>query len=231
MIKVLDHGYVELLRVCGADSDIISAARMSTGGDFRGWGPREDGSAGDEKLLSYLWRHGHLSPFEQVSLTFEIQLPIFVARELMRHRVVSFNEMSARYVPLPDLNYIPTVERLMMHSKTNKQAGVVAGAAELTEREAERFRIALFHQYAAAQDQYEYALQAGVPKELARAVVPVGRFTRVCATSNLRGWLSVLQQRLHKDAQWEIQEYARAIGSCVSEHFPRTWALFEEGLQ
>lgn len=191
---------------------------------------RDDSFAGDEKLLRYLWENKHHTPFEMAGFTIEVQAPIFVFREWHRHRVpFSYNEMSARYTPLPDLAYIPTVERLMLGSDgKNKQAGTVSGAAVLTVEEAERFRVSLKHAYYDAEDLYRYALEAGIPKELARVHLPVGRYSRMRASSNLRGWLNFLALRAHPAAQWEIRQYAEAVGRIVAERHPRTWALFQE---
>src|SRR5690606_17419484 len=128
-MKVLDHGYVRLVEAWGSDERIIEAARMSTGKGFLGWGPKEDGKPGDEKLLRYLWEHKHATPFEMAGLIVEVQAPIFVLREWHRHRTQSFNELSARYVPMPDLDYMPTVERVLMPPDgKNKQAGRIGGA-------------------------------------------------------------------------------------------------------
>ena len=185
---------------------------------------------GDEKLLRFLWVNKHQTPFEMAGLTVEVQAPIFVFREWHRHRVpFGYNEMSARYTPLPDVNYIPSVERLMINAgTTNKQAGTIGGAEELTETRAEWFRAELAKVYAEQQTIYELALGAGVPKELARIHLPVGRYSRMRATSNLRGWLGFLALRMAPGAQWEIRQYANAVGSIVAEKFPRTWALFLE---
>src|SRR6185295_451000 len=97
---VLDRGYVRLVDVWGSDRTIIEAARMSTGKGFLGWG--DEGKPGDEKLLRFLWENKHATPFEMAGATFEIEAPIFVFREWHRHRTQSYNEMSARYTPLPD---------------------------------------------------------------------------------------------------------------------------------
>src|ERR1700689_3525097 len=141
-IDVLDRGYLSLVESWGSDEAIIEAARMSTAKGFLGWGPvwkcrdcdslgaPEDGkhsycaksgdamhhwekSTGDEKLLRFLYENKHSTPFEMAGLTVEVQAPIFVFREWHRHRTQSYSEMSARYTPLPDTNYIPTVERLL----------------------------------------------------------------------------------------------------------------------
>src|SRR5688572_6641423 len=187
---VLDHGYIQLIETWGSDERIIEAARMSTGKGFLGWGPKEDGSPGDEKLLAFLWNNKHATPFEMAGLTIEIQAPIFVFREWHRHRTQSYNEMSARYTPLPDMNYMPTIERLMLNSLTNKQAGRVAGADDLTLENAAKFRRMLMEQYTKAQALYDWALQCGVPKELARVHLPVGRYSKMRASANLRNWLA-----------------------------------------
>jgi thymidylate synthase (FAD) len=187
---------------------------------------------GDEKLLRYLYASTppHTSPFEFGGLIIELQAPIFVFREWHRHRTQSYNEMSARYTPLPDLNYIPTVERLMINaSKTNKQAGTVADAAELTIEGAEAFRLELANEYKRQEDFYQRSLAAGVPKELARVDLPVGRYSRMRAQANLLNWMKFLTLRMDKNAQWEIRQYANAVGDLIAEAFPRTWELFVEG--
>lgn len=185
---------------------------------------------GDEKLLRYLYENNHATPFEMAGFTVEVQAPIFVFREWHRHRVpFGYNEASARYAPLPDLNYIPTVERLMANGGSNKQAGLASGAQALTEESAERFRRELAGNYEAIEIEYQLALKSGVPKELARILLPVGRYSKMRATGNLRGWLSFMALRSAPNAQYEIRVYSDAIGQLVKHLFPRTWALFSEG--
>jgi len=182
---------------------------------------------GDEKLLRYLYEHKHATPFEMAGMIIEVQAPIFVFREWHRHRTQSYNEMSARYAPLPDLNYIPSMERLMRGASLtgNKQASGMAGT-NLKESAAENFRTALTIQYQKAEFLYQEALTAGVPKELARSILPVGRYSRMRASANLRNWLAFLTLRMAPEAQWEIQRYADVVGGFIAEKFPRTWALF-----
>jgi thymidylate synthase (FAD) len=226
--RVLDHGYVKLIETWGSDERIIEAARMSTNKGFNGWGTEE--APGDEKLLGYLWRNKHATPFEMAGMIIEVQAPIFVFREWHRHRTQSYNEMSARYTPLPDLNYLPSAERLMINAGgTNKQAGTVAGADVLTEQNAHAFRMRLTGVYEAQQELYERALADGVPKELARVHLPVGRYSRMRASANLRNWLAFLSLRLESGAQWEIRQYAHAVGDLVARTYPRTWELFCAG--
>jgi len=232
-IDLLDHGYIELVEHWGSDERIIESARMSTGKGFLGWGPKEDGGPGDERLLRFLWENKHSTPFEMGGATVEVQAPILVFREWHRHRTQSYAELSARYTPLPDVNYIPSTERLLLGSDgKNKQAGTVKDAAVLTEEGARNFQEGLRQQYAAAESLYRSALDAGVPKELARAIVPVGRYSRMRATANLRNWLQFLALRMAPGAQWEIRQYANALGERIlAEIFPRTWTLFAETLK
>ena len=258
-LPLLDHGYVSLVESWGSDERIIEAARMSTQKGFEGWGVeqtctncigsgREPGfgpnhncrscggrgvrieQPGDEKLLRYLWTNQHSTPFELAGAVFEIQAPIFVFREWHRHRTQSFNEASARYSPLPDLNYVPTVERLLSGGgHLTKQAASAAGAPKLDELGAKCWQSMLDEQYANAQRVYEVALENGVPKELARLILPVGRYSRMRASANLRNWLGFLTLRLAPQAQWEIRQYAEAVRGLLAPLFPRTLALFDEG--
>lgn len=220
---VLDHGYVELVESWGSDERIIEAARMSTAKGFQGWGTEQQ--PGDEKLLKFLYTHKHMTPFEMGGMTIEVQAPIFVFREWHRHRTQSYNELSARYTPLPDVNYIPSVERLMLQGGTNKQAQGTGNT--LHENEAITFQQDLQRAYTEANIQYQHALHVGVPKELARLIVPVGRYSRMRASANLRNWLQFLSLRMDEAAQWEIRQYANAVAAFVAVRFPRTYSLFE----
>lgn len=250
--KVLDHGYLRVVETWGSDERIIEAARMSTAKGFLGWGPKcthcgllesekKDGwnntcleghdfkGPGDEKLLAYLWNNQHATPFEMAGMIIEVQAPIFVFREWHRHRTQSYNELSARYTPLPDVNYVPSIERLLMNANgSNKQAGTVSDAAVLTHEGAMAYQLALKLQYKSAQDFYDLSLKGGVPKELARVHLPVGRYSRMRASANLRNWLSFLTLRSEKNpgAQWEIRQFANALGVYIAKAFPQTWKLF-----
>lgn len=226
-VALLDHGYLRFIEGWGSDRSIIEAARMSTNKGFLGWGNAK--APGDEKLLRFLYRNQHNTPFEMGGLVVEVQAPIFVFREWHRHRTQSYNEMSARYTPLPDLNYVPSVERLLLNSKTNKQAGTAEGAAELTPKGAADFRRELNVSYKASQKLYESALKRGVPKELARVHLPVGRYSRMRASANLRNWLAFVTLRSAPNAQWEIRQYSLALEKILAKRFPRTMALFAEG--
>lgn len=222
MKPVLDHGYLKLIESWGSDERIIEAARMSTGKGFNGWGV--PGTPGDEKLLAYLYEHKHMTPFEMAGMVIEVKAPIFVFREWHRHRTQSYNEMSARYISLPDENYVPTIERLMMSGGANKQAQ--SAGKVLSEEDAKIFRENLKDAYHACEAVYQIGLNWGVPKELARLPVPVARYSRMRASANLRNWLQFLTLRMDPAAQWEIRQYANAVGGLIAEKFPYTWELF-----
>lgn len=249
-VKVLDHGYIKLIESWGSDERIIEAARMSTDKGFRFWGPRysclcgliseqytpkpEDRCMqcdqhfavvnGDEKLLAYLYNHKHMTPFEMAGMIIEVQAPIFVFREWHRHRTQSYNELSARYTELPNIFYLPSLERLMNSKKgiKNKQ-GSESG---FTEAEAFAFRNVLATQYSHARDKYEYLLQLGVSKEIARLVIPVAQYSRMRASANLRNWLAFLTLRMDPTAQFEIRTYAFEVGKLIGKIFPKTFDLF-----
>lgn len=219
-IEVLDHGYIELITSWGSDEVIIEAARMSTGKGFQGWDK-------DEKLLSYLWKNKHTTPFEMGGMTIEIQAPIFVFREWHRHRTQSYNEMSARYVPLPDVNYVPTRQRVIDGAKNiaNKQA---TGIQPLLSEAIEDWQKAILAAYDALENTYQTGLSLGIPKELARIILPVGRYSKMRASANLWNWLRFLKLRLDSHAQYEIREYAKVVSDILTLQFPKTMKLFTE---
>lgn len=258
-IAVLDYGYCELVEVWGSDESVVCAARMSTGKGFLGWGGNEVCSecgrekddptlprfcttncdyhswalspAGDEKLLRYLYEHKHATPFEMAGMVIEVKAPIFVFREWHRHRTQSYNEMSARYIPLPDENYFPDIENLLNRAHTaldaaNKQARTASAGPMLQREVAERDLADLFVYYEQGQFLYNRFLMHGWPKEIARLPVTVARYSRMRASANLRNWLAFLTLRCAPQAQWEIRQYANAVASLIAECFPRTYELF-----
>lgn len=223
---VLDHGYVQLIESYGSDERIIEAARMSTSKGFLGWGTPEE--PGDEKLLRRLFmsRPQHATPFEMAGAIIEIQAPIFVFREWHRHRTMSYNEMSGRYTVLPDLYYIPSIDRLLAakQSTTNKQGseeGLGLYAATKIQRILERT-------YMECRKQYQEFIDMGVSREIARLCIPVAQYSRMRAHANLRNWFHFLTLRTHPAAQWEIRQYANIVSEILQEKFPRTHELFVE---
>jgi thymidylate synthase (FAD) len=252
-MNLFDHGYLNLITTWGSEEQIIEAARMSTNRGFKGWGgercpecgktdagkkyPAPSCSVckgtgftlGDEKLLRYLYEHKHMTPFEMAGMTIEVQAPIFVFREWHRHRTQSYNELSARYTPLPAMDYMPTIERCLMVSGTNKQAAPKEGTEALTHETVLDWLEMLAALYEHAERVYQGGLQRGIPKEVARLSVTVGRYSRMRASANLRNWLQFLTLRMDAHAQYEIQMYANALGELMAKAFPRTWDLFLSG--
>jgi len=188
---------------------------------------------GDEKLLRTLWTNEHGTPFEMAGITIEVQAPIMVFREWHRHRVpFGYNELSARYTPLPDFDYVPSIERVVEGAKNagrNKQAQAVEAAPTIGEVSTREWLDELTQAYQHCERVYQSGLKRGVPKELARLIVPVGRYSRMRATGNLRGWLAFLKLRDAKPAQHEIRVFAKAVHVLLTGLFPRTLALFDEG--
>jgi thymidylate synthase (FAD) len=184
--------------------------------------------SGDEGILKFLFNSNppHATPFEFAGLVIEVQAPILVFREWHRHRTQSYNEMSARYSPLPNLNYRPIIDRFFMVDPKNKQAQAIEGAQLLTHEAALAWLELLDSAYERAEMVYQHGLRIGIPKEVARVCVPVGRYSRMRAHTNLRNWLAFMTLRFHPKAQWEIQMFAMAVGQILEQEFPRVFELF-----
>lgn len=244
-IQVLDHGYVEFIEAWGTGKSgdiqrsnydpnytdyevgIIEAARQSTSDGFVSWEPYKDHPKGDAGLLEFLYKNKHETPFEFAGMVIEVQAPIIVFREWHRHRTQSYNEMSARYTPLPDLYYEPTLARVSMDGGKNKQAqGINVAVADVNA--ADDFLGILRDTYTFSELAYQRALLDGIPKELARLVMPVGHYSRMRASANLRNWLAFMTLRCDERAQWEIRQYANTIATLIAKTFPRTYALFNK---
>lgn len=180
---------------------------------------------GDEGLLQFLFngKPQHATPFEFAGVIIEVQAPIFVFREWHRHRTQSYNEMSARYAPLPNVNYQPSLARCRPPETKNKQQ---QGISEFDEAGAAQWLAEGEALYQKLEEHYQRGLAVGVPKEVARIRIPVGRYSRMRASANLRNWLGFMTLRSDPGAQLEIRQYAEAVGVILSNCFPRTWSLF-----
>jgi thymidylate synthase (FAD) len=196
---------VELVRISGSDIDVVNAARVSFGKTVTELTER------DAKLINYLMQHDHTSPFEHNQLSFRIKTPIFVARQWMRHRMNSYNEISYRYVKAPLEFYKPKQWRYQ--DAVNRQASY--GAFENPELDA-TYQNALN----TAMQAYETLLNHDVCRELARGLLPVCTYTQFIFTCNLHSLTHFLRLRLHAGAQWEIQQYAKALLKLALPHFP-----------
>lgn len=199
-IDVLDHGFVRLVDSMGSDLAVVRAARVSYDAAWRSG--ENEGS--DERLIRYLWKNRHTSPFEAVEFQFEVKAPIFVLRQWHRHRTWSFNELSARYRELPEEFYVPDPAQIGVQSTSNKQMRE-AGAVDRTSPG--MIRLACEGSFSI----YRGLLARGVPRELARSVLPVATYSHMFAKVDLRNLLSFLDLRLHEHAQYEIRVYAEAM--------------------
>jgi thymidylate synthase (FAD) len=211
-IDVLDHGYVRLVDSMGSDLSIARAARVSYDA---AWRAGED-QGSDAKLIGYLWRNHHSTPFEAVTFTFEIHAPIFVFRQWHRHRTWSYNELSARYRPLPEVFYVPDPAQVGVQSTNNKQGREVG--AELSERQEQV--VALKEACAASFRTYNKLLVAGWPRELARSVLPVNTYSHMFATVDLLNLFKFLTLRCDGHAQYEIRVYADAMRELIRPIVP-----------
>jgi len=215
---VLDHGFVRLVDYLGGDARIVQAARVSYGEGTKGL--RED-----RALIDYLLRHAHTSPFEQVVLTFHVKMPIFVARQWLRHRTARLNELSGRYSVMRDEFYVPAPDEVRYQSTANRQGG--SGAAvpdELRERVAETLAAGQRLSYAA----YEGLLADGVARELARVNLPLSLYTEMYWQIDLHNLFHFLRLRMDWHAQAEIRAYGDVLARCARAVAPLAYEAFEE---
>lgn len=219
-IDVLDHGFVRLVDSMGSDLSVVRAARVSYDA---AWRAGED-QGSDEKLINYLWRNKHSTPFESVVFTFEVKAPIFVFRQWHRHRTWSYNELSARYKELPEEFYVPKPEQVGEQASGNKQCRTVSGQS--TDMGVSAADIIKAHSELSF-DTYRVLLNKGVPRELARSVLPVNTYSHMFCTVNLLNLLKFITLRDHGHAQHEIQVYARAMKELVTNIVPVTMKAFD----
>jgi thymidylate synthase (FAD) len=232
-MKILDHGHIELVDSMPAseptgapslwglgDQRVVDAARVSiSGNEVR---PTSE----NEKLLRYLLANAHTTPFETVRFTFDVKLPIFIARQWIRYRSGSFNEMSARYGVLPSEFYVPELDRMQAQAKDNKQgSGAVLDSETGLLLQQQILALSL-----ASYKTYEALLQRGLARELARMVLPLNIYTRWMWTTDLHNLMHFLRQRLHSHAQYEIRVYAKAILELIQPLAPCTVQIFKEAL-
>ena len=205
-IDVLDHGYVQLVDSMGSDLSIVRSARVSHDADWRAG--TDTGS--DERLINYLWKNKHTTPFESVVFTFEVKAPIFVFRQWHRHRTWSFNEISARYSELPEEFYVPKPENIGRQAAYTNQAREFVAAVGDLEKLKRQAKAVREHNHLSF-DLYHELLERGWPRELARTVLPVATYSRMFGTVNLLNLLKFLTLRCDAHAQYEIQVYADAM--------------------
>ncbi len=216
---VLRHGYVVLVDYMGNDAAIVQAARVSYGAGTKSL-------RDDRGLIRYLLRHGHTTPFEMVEFKFQVRLPIYVARQMVRHRTASINEYSARYSIVPDEFDLPEAEEVRRQSVRNRQGG----AEPLPAVEAEAFRTDLARGCREAYAAYERALAAGVARETARLLLPLAYYTEWYWKINLHNLFHFLALRLDPHAQEEIRRYAVELARAAQAVCPVAYTAFEEFL-
>jgi thymidylate synthase (FAD) len=213
---VLDHGFVRLDAVMADDLSVVNAARVSFARH------KDTMDASDEGLIRFLLRERHGTPFEHNSFRFHIRCPIFVAREWFRHRIGSFNEFSMRYAKATDEFYVPAPEDV--RTQVGKPG---AYTFETVEPElAESTRETLESVYRTAYAAYEELVEAGIAREIARCVLPVGAYTEFFWTVNARALMNFVSLRAAETAQREIRQYAEAVESFLAEKMPVTYDAF-----
>jgi len=208
-IKVLDKGFVRYVDHMGDDRRIVDAARVS-------YGSERQSEEKDKKLLFRLYRDKHTSPFEMGKLTLNIKMPIFIARQYVRHRMQNLNEYSARYKELPEEFYIPEVWRKQGGAE-NKQGSEVsdnlphAGLSNFLEEASKE-----------AYKKYQYLLTSGIAREMARMVLPLNIYTEMWVCWDMKNLLHFITLREDAHAQAEIQEYGKTIKEIARHFFPWT---------
>ncbi|KFI33992.1 FAD-dependent thymidylate synthase [Haematobacter missouriensis] len=219
--EVLDHGFVRVVDYMGDDAAIVQAARVSYGAGTKA-------TRDDAGLIRYLMRHWHSTPFEMCEVKLHVKLPIFVARQWIRHRTANVNEYSGRYSILDREFYIPAPEHLAAQSRKNHQ-----GRDQVLEgEEAARVLSLLKEDAGRAYDHYEAMLseegQQGLARELARMNLPANIYTQWYWKTDLHNLFHFLRLRADSHAQYEIRVYADAICRIVADWVPHAYAAFED---
>ena len=219
--EVLDHGFIRVIDYMGDDAAIVQAARVSYGAGTKH-------VSNDEGLIRYLMRHWHSTPFEMCEIKLHVKLPVFVARQWIRHRTANVNEYSARYSILDREFYIPAPDQLAAQSTVNNQGR----GAVLEGEEAARVLEVLKRDAGQAFDSYESMLsqegQQGLARELARMNLPMNTYTQWYWKTDLHNLFHFLRLRADAHAQYEIRVYAEAIAACVKDWVPLAFAAFED---
>ena len=217
-IKVLDKGFVRLVDYMGDDAAIVQAARVS-------YGKGTKSVSEDKGLIRYLMRHKHTSPFEMVEFKFHVKLPIFVARQWIRHRTANVNEYSGRYSEMKDEFYLPDVQQIRPQSVVNKQG-------RSNETLAPELAKGIIDQYEQTQKQlfeeYSKLLETNLARELARINLPLSNYTEWYWKIDLHNLFHFLKLRLDAHAQYEIRVYAEAMADMVKDIVPLAYEAFED---
>lgn len=217
-IKCLDKGFVRLVDYMGDDDAIVQAARVSYGKGTKSVNE-------DRGLIRYLMRHKHTSPFEMVEFKFHVKLPIFIARQWIRHRTANVNEYSGRYSEMKDEFYVPDIEQIRPQSAVNKQGrseeAIPADQAKLISDEMHEIQSMLF-------GKYNSLLEKDIARELARINLPLSNYTEWYWKVDLHNLFHFLRLRMDSHAQYEIQVYGFAIAEIIKSIVPLAYEAFED---
>ena len=216
-IKCLDKGFVRLVDSMGGDDAIVQAARVS-------YGKGTNKVSQDRGLIRYLMRHRHTTPFEMVEFKFHCKMPIFVARQWVRHRTASINEYSLRYSEARDEFYYPDPEHIQFQSVLNKQGRRGEVPAELKQKVQDDFKEISEKSFA----MYSELNEAGVSRELARAVLPVNLYTEWYWKNDLHNLLHFIGLRSDSHAQYEIRVFSDAMAESVKAVAPFAWEAYQD---
>lgn len=216
--KCLDKGFIRLVDYMGDDAAIVQAARVSYGKGTKT--VRED-----RALIRYLMRHRHTSPFEMVEFKFHVKLPIFVARQWIRHRTANVNEYSGRYSEMKDEFYIPDAEQICMQSTDNRQG---RSEEQLAPAEVEDILFKLESSQNQLFNEYNFFLSKNLARELARINLPLSSYTEWYWKIDLHNLMHFLRLRLDEHAQYEIRLYAEKVAELIKPIVPLTYEAFED---
>lgn len=220
-LPILDHGFVSLVDYMGGDQRIAEAAWVSSMDEVEA---EKKSEAAVKKIINYMMANRHTSPFEQVELVFRARMPIFVARQWVRHRTASLNEMSGRYRILPSESYVPELERMGGKGKANKQGTEGELDFETKENIQKRFESGQRQDW----EDYAWLTDTGLANELARLNLPLAAYTEWYWKIDLHNFFHFCSLRLHEHAQWEIRQYAHAMYELVKPIAPMACEAFEE---
>lgn len=217
-IKCLDHGFVRLVDHMGGDGAIVQAARVS-------YGKGTKKVSQDRGLIRYLMRHRHTTPFEMVEFKFHCKMPIFIARQWVRHRTANINEYSLRYSVASDEFYIPGNQDILFQSATNKQGRSIDDVPENLKAKVQKYFMDISKlTYEAYQDMNS----AGIARELARGILPVNLYTEWYWKNDLHNIFHFLHLRMDSHAQYEIRVFANAMAEYVKRVAPVAYEAFED---
>ena len=214
--SILDKGEVSLLAYCGSDASIAATARVSYAA-----GTKQ--VSNDEQLIRYLMRNQHTSPFEHTFLQFHIKAPIFVLRQIMRHRTASWNEISGRYSEIANEAYVPMEEHLTTQNPKNKQTRTADKVDD-----SHMIRSSMVHDQASLFHNYQGYLKEGLAREVARINLPLSTYSEVVMSIDLHNMLHFLKLRFSAHAQFETREYAEAMYEMLKPLYPFTFSAWED---